>query len=159
MYGGALDDGILAQVVAAHHHEGALRGVYVQPLRKQHVDLVHMFNERGVAGRVVLHVIGGAQTFTGIQGNFRRLALGFAARGALVFGVAESRGVGECLVIVAGKGQQQLREMLAAQHIEDKAGDHQGGQHGCYIQNAAQTLPALALRVVENLPIGHEKFR
>jgi hypothetical protein len=48
--------------------------------------------------------------------------------------------------------------MLAAQHIEDKAGDHQGGHHGRYIQNAAQTLPALALRVVEDLPVGHECF-
>jgi hypothetical protein len=98
----ALNNRILTQVVAAHHHQRALRRVHMQPLRKEQVDLLDVILERGVAARVVLHVISGAQSFTGIQGNLRRLALGFAARGALVLGVAESRGVRQCLVIVAG---------------------------------------------------------
>ena len=89
--GVALDHGILAQVVAAHHHQRAVGRIDVQPLREQHVDLVNVFLERGVAGRVVLHVIGGAQAFTGVQRNFGGFAVGLAARGTLVLCVARSR--------------------------------------------------------------------
>ena len=79
--GGALDDRILAQVVAAHHHQRAVGRIHMQPLREQHVDLVNVLLERGVAGRVVLDVVGGAQAFTGVQGNIGGFAVGFAARG------------------------------------------------------------------------------
>ena len=78
--------------------------------------------ERGVAGRVVLHVVGGAQTFAGVEGNVGGLAGGLAARGALVLCAAQQRGaVGQCLVVVPGGGQQQLGQLLIAQHIEDES--------------------------------------
>ena len=128
---GAVDDGILAQVVAAHRHQRAVGRVDVQPLREEQIDLVDVLLERGVAGRVVLHVVGGAQTFAGVEGNFGGLAVGLAARRALAF-APRSRGlaVGQCLVVVLGDGQQQLRQLLVAQDVEDKAGQHQRGKHG-----------------------------
>ena len=130
--------------------------IHVQPLREQHVDLVDVLLERGVAGRVVLHVVGGAQAFAGVEGNFGGFAGGFAARGALVLrGAQQNRLVGQGPVIVPGNGQQQLGQVLAAQHIEDKTGHHQRGHHGCRIQNAAQALPALAFRVEKDLSVGH----
>ena len=92
--GGALDHRKLAEVVAAHHHQRAVGRIDMQPLREEHVDLVDVLLERGVAGRVVLHVIGGAQTFTGVQGDLGGLARGFAARGTLVLSVARKNAVG-----------------------------------------------------------------
>ena len=35
-----VDDRIFADVVAGHGHQRALRRVHVEPLRKEHVDLV-----------------------------------------------------------------------------------------------------------------------
>ena len=78
----------------------------MKPLRKEQIDLVDVLLEGGVAGRVVLNVIRRAQTFTGVEGDLRWSAVGFAARraGAL----ATKQGLGQGLVVVLGGGQQQL---------------------------------------------------
>ena len=47
---------------------------------KQHVDLVNVLLERGIAGGIVGNVIGRAQTFAGVEGNFGGLAVGLAPR-------------------------------------------------------------------------------
>jgi hypothetical protein len=49
--------------------------------------------------------------------------------------------------------------MLIAQHIEGKNGHNQSGNHGNNVQNAAQPLPALPLRVEKYLFIGHGQSR
>ena len=92
---GAFNHGILADVVAAHHHQGSRGRVGVEPLREEQIDLVDVFLEGGVAGGIVLDIIGGAQTFAGVEGNLRGLAGGVAARGPLAFGAMEhGRAVG-----------------------------------------------------------------
>ena len=142
-------------VVAVDGQQRALGRVDVQPLGKEHVDLVDVLLERGVAGRVVLHVVGGAQTFAGVEGNVGGLAAGFAARGARVLRRAGRGAVGQRPVVVPGRGQQQLGQLLVAQDVEDEAGQDQRGEHGRRVENAAQPLPALALRVEEYLFIRH----
>ena len=62
----ALDDRILAEVVSTHRHECAIGRIDMQPHGEQQVKLVDVLFERGVAGRVILHVICGAQSFTGV---------------------------------------------------------------------------------------------
>jgi hypothetical protein len=58
---------------------------------------------------------------------------------------------------VLGNGQQQLRQPLITQHVEDESGQNQRGSHRCHVQNAAQPLPALAFWIEEDLFIGHER--
>jgi len=132
----------------------------MEPLWKEHVDLVHVLFERGVAGRIVLHVIGRAQAFAGVEGDFRRLAVGLAARGARAPDCAQGRGtIGQGLVIVLEGGQQQLGQMLTAQYVDGETGHNQRGHHGDNVQNAAQPLPALPLRVEKYLFIKHDRSR
>ncbi len=73
-----LEDGELEAVLG-----GALkvsRGrIDMEPLREEQVDLVDVLFQGRVAGRVVWNVVGGAQTFAGVEGNFGRLAIGLAA--------------------------------------------------------------------------------
>ena len=61
----------------------------------------------------------------------------------------------EGLVVVLGRGQQQLGQLLVAQHVEDESRQHQRGNHGRDIENAAKALPSLALRVEKYLVVGH----
>ena len=155
--GGAVNDRILVVVVAAHGQQRGLRRIDVQPLGKEQIDLVDVLLEGRVAGRVVRHVVGGAQTFTGVEGNLGGLAVGLAARRARAFGAAQKAvPVRQRLVVVLGRGQQQLRQLLIAQHIEDENGQNQREDHGRRVENAAQPLPALALGIEEYLLIGHE---
>jgi hypothetical protein len=64
--------------------------------------------------------------------------------------------VGQGLVVVPGSGQQQLRQLLVAEDVEDKNREDEGENDGGRIQNAAQPLPAFSLRVEKYLSIGHE---
>ena len=103
--GGAIDHGILAMAVAIDGQQRGLRGVDVKPLGEEQINLVDVLFEGGVAGRVVLHIIGGAQTFTGVEGNIRGFAGGLPA-GRPGFGAAQQRGaVVEGFVVVLGHGQ------------------------------------------------------
>jgi len=90
-------------VVGGHQIPGWRSGM--KPLRKQQVDLVDMLLEGGVAGRVILYVIGGAHTFTGVEGDFRGLAVGLAARRPGNFSGARKR-LRQGLVVVLGRRQQ-----------------------------------------------------
>ena len=152
----ALDDRILAEVVAAHRHECAVGRIDMQPHGEEHVELVDVFFERGVAGRVVLHVIGGAQSFTGVQRDVRRFARSFATRGMLVLAVAfEDRWLRQSPVVVFRIGKQQFGQLLVADHVEGEADDDEGREYGDRIEDAAEALPALAFRVEKDLLIRH----
>ena len=61
-------------------------------LRVQDVDLVDVFLEGRVTGRVVGDVIRGAQSFAGVQRNFRRLTGCLAACRALAAASLQSTG-------------------------------------------------------------------
>jgi hypothetical protein len=127
----------------------------MEPLGKEHVDLVHVLFEGGVAGFVVRDIIGGTQTLAGVEWDLRRLAFGFAASGPAL-GAAESDGaIGEGLEVMPGGGKEQLRQMLNAEDVEDKCGEHQGGGDGSDVEDAAKAFPSLALRVEEYLFIRH----
>jgi len=71
-------------VIGAHGQEDGLGRVDVKPLGKEQIDLVDVRLEGGIAGRVVLDIVGGAQTFTGVEGDVRGLrpVLRRAGRGA-----------------------------------------------------------------------------
>ena len=77
----SIDDCIFA-IIAGRRQQRAAGAVDMEPLRKEHIDLMHVLLEGGIASRVVLDVIGRAQTFAGIEGNLRGLAVGLAACGA-----------------------------------------------------------------------------
>ena len=154
---GGVDDGIFVAVIGAHGQEDGLGRVDVKPLGKEQIDLVDVRLEGGIAGRVVLDIVGGAQTFTGVEGDVRGFAAGFAAGGTRgLLTVEKGSVVGQSLVVVPGSGQQQLRQLLIAEDVEDKNREDEGENDGSRIQNAAQPLPALSLRVEKYLSIGHE---
>src|ERR1035441_977832 len=100
MHNCAIDDLVLADVVAAHGQQVSRGGVDVQPLREEHVNLVDVFFEGGVTGCVVGDVVGSAQTLTGVEGNLGGFAIGFAARGAGCLGAARSYGFAKGFVVV-----------------------------------------------------------
>jgi len=85
MHRGGVDYGIFVVVVGAHGQDGWLGSVDMQPLGKEQIDLVNVFLEGGVAGGVVLDIVGGAQTLAGVEGNVRGFAAGFAACGVRDF--------------------------------------------------------------------------
>ena len=126
----------------------------MEPLGKDHVDLVDVGLERGVAGRVIGCVVGRAHAFAGVEGNIGGLAGGLAVRGAEGFGAVDLR-IAKGPVIMFGSGQQQFRQALIAHYIEDKADQHQCGEQGGDVKDAAQALPALALGIEEYLSIRH----
>jgi len=72
-------------VVGGHQIPGWRSGM--KPLRKQQVDLVDMLLEGGVAGRVILYVIGGAHTFTGVEGISEGLRSVLRRAGRAIFPV------------------------------------------------------------------------
>ena len=152
--GRAVNHGILAMRVVVDGHQGSRRCGGVKPLREKKIDLVNMLLERRVAGGVVLHVVGGTQAFAGVERNFRRLAGGFAARRSGILAVAQNR-LRERLEVVPGSGQQQLGKVLIAHDVENESGQHQRGQDGSRVENAAQALPTLALGVEKYLFIRH----
>ena len=112
--------------------------------------------ERGVAGGVVLDVLGGAQTFTGVQSNVGGFAFAFAARGALILAVSLEDGwLRQCAIVVFWIGEQQFRQLLVAHDVEDEACDDESGEYGDRVDDAAKALPALAFGVEEDLLVGH----
>ena len=129
----------------------------MKPLGIKHIDLVDVLLERGVTGFVVGNVKGGAQTFAGVEGNFRGFASGFAARGTALGGLEEDVAVREGLEIVFGGWQQQFGEMLCAQYIEDESGQHERDHHGGCVEDAPEPLPSLALGIEKYLFIGHDR--
>ncbi len=44
----------------------------MQPLGKEQIDLADVLAKRGETGRVVIDVVGGAESFAGVQGNVAR---------------------------------------------------------------------------------------
>lgn len=116
--------------------------------------------EGGVAGRIPLDVVGGAQAFAGVQGNIGGADVGFTMRrmAQLLVGPQRRRGaVGERAIVVRGRGEQQLLHRLDTEQAEDKDDEHDGTQDGKHIQDAAETLPTFSLRIVKDL-FGHALF-
>ena len=58
------------------------RSIEMEPLRKKQVDLVDVLLQGRVAGCVVRDVVRGAQSFTGVEGDIGRFAIGLSTRGA-----------------------------------------------------------------------------
>ena len=124
----------------------------MKPLREEQVNLMNVLLEGRIAGLVVRHVIGGTKSFPGIQRNLRRLAIGFASG----LGAAGDCGMLlECAIVVLLVGQEQFRQMLTAQDIEDESCENQRGDDSGYVKNAAEALPSGSLGVKEYLSIGH----
>jgi hypothetical protein len=58
-------------------------------------------------------------------------------------------------VVVLDGGEEQFWQSLIAQDIESEASQHQRGNYGGHIENAAEPLPSLALRVEKYLSVWH----
>ena len=109
----------------------------MEPLRKEHVDLVDMLLERGVAGGVVGNVVGGPQTFA-VEWNFGRpKRAGATGWAGSAFAVKQRGEVGDGLVIVLGCLQEKFRQPLAAKGIENEPRHHQRRQDGYGVENPA----------------------
>src|ERR1019366_7765920 len=158
VYRGAVYNRVLA-VVAGHCQQRSRWRVDVQPFREQHVDLVHMLLEGGVAGCVVRGIVGRAQTFAGVKRDIGGLAIGLAPGEVLGLGAAwRHRTVAQGFVVVLEGGQKQFRQMLIAQYVKYETSQNQRGNHGRHIEYAAQPLPSLALRVEKYLAVRHGWF-
>ena len=144
-----------------HHGEGAIvqtvggqravGGDDVQPLGKEQVDLVDVLLERGVAGRIVLDVVGRAQAFAGVQRDLGGLEVGLAVGGVAQL-LARRGGFDlEGAEVVFRRGQQQLgqrRHVDQADHEQDPDDDAEQREA---VEDSPQPPPALALRVEEDL--------
>ncbi len=103
-----------------HHGEGAIvqavggqravRRDHMEPLREEQIDLVDVLLQRGVAGRIVLHVVGRAQAFARVQDHLGGLQVGPAMQGAIQL-LARSDGLDlQGADVPLGRRQQQLRQ-------------------------------------------------
>jgi len=153
--GGSVNDGILAVAVVVDAEQRGTGRVDMEPLGKEDVDLVHVLSEGGVAGLVVGDVIGGAQTFAGVERDFRGLAFGFAACGTDLGAAQGDAAVGKGLEVVLRGGKQELRQTLKAKDVEDESSQNQSEDDGGDVEDAAKTFPSFALRVEEYLFIRH----
>ncbi len=138
MHRGPVHHRILAVGLVGNAHQRPLGRIHMQPLGKQQVDLVNVLLQRRIAGRVVRGVVGRAQTLAAVEGDLRRLARGLAVRVSHALDAAQQRrAVRHGLVVVLGNRQQQLRQLLKTQHVEDKNRQKQRTDHGGNIQHAA----------------------
>ena len=154
----ALEDGEF-MAVGGGSLEVERRRIEVQPLREKQVDLVDVLLKGRVAGRVLGDVVGGAQSFAGVEGNIGGLAIGLAACGASgLLAACCGSPVLQCPVGVLLGGQQQFRQVLAAEYIEDKAGEHERGDDRRDVEYAAEALPSGSLGIEKYLFIGHRRF-
>ncbi len=155
MNGAVLEDRELEAVLrSALHICGS--AIDMEPLGKEQVDLVDVLLEGGVAGGVVRNVIGGAQTFVCVEGDFGGFAVCFAARGMLRLG--EVIGLAPILKAPIGvllAGEKELGQMLPAQDIEDKDGEHERRDNCRDVEDTAEAFPPGSLGVKEYLSIGH----
>ncbi len=76
-----IDDGEGAEIVRRVGDDVAVWRDDVEPLGEEEVDLLDVLLERGVAGGVVVDVVGGAQTFTSVHGDVGGLERGLAMGG------------------------------------------------------------------------------
>ena len=137
MHGSAIHNRVGAMRVVVDAHQVRLRSGHMQPGREEHVDLVHVLAERGVAGLVVGHIVGRAQAFAGVEGDVGGFARGFAPRRMQRLVGARGVGVAHRLVIVFWRRGQQLWQRPGAQHIEDEGGHHQRDKNRGDIEDAA----------------------
>ena len=120
---------------------------------KRRVDLLDVLLQRRVAGGVIIDVEGCAQTFAGVQGDVGRVEGGAPVSGTneLRAGLDDRHGFGvESAVIALLRLQQEFREGLHAGEPDDEQdADEETGKRE-HIEDAAQALPAFALRIVED---------
>ncbi len=148
-----IDDGEGAEVVRRVGDDVAVGGDDVEPLGEEKVDLLDVLLERGVAGGVVVDVVGGAQTFTGVHGDVGGLERGLAMGrdGGLLAGFQRGLSGGGEGAVVAGLGAKtQLGQGLNAQEAHDEDEAEEKAEEGKDIEDAAQALPAFSLGIVED---------
>ena len=102
----------------------AVRGNHVQPVRKQHVDLVNMRLQNRIAGLVVL-VERRPQSLILVQHQFRGAQLRLPARRPRrrLFRQLRLPLLQSLHIVLLGR-QQQLRQVLLRQHAEEKDRQH-----------------------------------
>ena len=113
-----------------HHGEGAIvhaiggqravRRDHMEPLREEQIDLVDVLLQRGVAGRIVLHVVRRAQAFARVQDHLGGLQVGSAMQGAIQL-LARFDGLDlQGADVPLGRRQQQLRQRRHLQQADHK---------------------------------------
>ena len=138
-------------VVQAVGGQSAVRSDHMEPLRKEQVDLVDVLLERGVAGRIVLDIVGRAQAFAGVQRHLGGLEVGLAMGGAAQL-LARPGGLDlEGADVALGRCQQQLGQRRHVQQANDEQDPDDDAEHCQAVEDSPQSPPALALRVEEDL--------
>ncbi len=149
---GAGDYGISA-IVDGVSGERSVGSNDVEPLRKEEVNLADVLAKGGVTGGVVFDIVGGAQAFARVEGDIGGFEVSAAMGGAaklLVFKLT----IGEGAVVALLLGEKKLGQRLHANEADDEDGADNEADEGKYVEKEAEPLPALSLRVVEDLS-GH----
>jgi hypothetical protein len=136
-------------VLGGHRLQAAVGGEHVQPLRVEHVDLVHVLAQRGEAGGVPGHVEGGADAFLGVEHHLRGRGLGLAVRDPAHLGLP-LLALLQRVVLGLLLRQQEFGKLHGTDGGVEKENDDQGDADARDVQQAAQQLPALALGIVED---------
>ena len=144
-----------------HHGEGAIvqairgqravRSHNVNPLRKEQIDLVDVLLQRGVAGRIVLHVVGRAQAFAGVQRHLGGLEVGLAVRRVTRLLPRLGRVHLQRGAVALGRRQQQLGQRRHMQQADHKQNPNDNAEHCQAVEDSPQPPPALALRIEKDL--------
>src|SRR3569833_1493492 len=119
---------------------------------------MYMLLERRIAGCVIGNVVGSTQSFVCIERNLGGLAIRLASRWPrILLQVIRSLLVLQRLDRVFLIWEQQFRQSLTAQNVEDKPGEHERCDARRHIENAAESLPSCSLWVKKYLFIGHRR--
>ena len=150
---GTIDDGKGARVIDRVAGDRAVRREDVEPLRKEQVDLLDVLPERGVGGGVGIDIVGRSQAFAGVQSDVGRSDVGLAMgrQRRLLAGLEQGLGWRcERAIVARLRCQPELRQRLHAEQADDEDRQQHQAKGGGDIEDAAETLPALALRIVED---------
>jgi hypothetical protein len=137
--------------------ERTVGGDEMEPPRKQQVDLANVLPQRGVTGLVVIDVVGGAQAFARIQDHVGWLEVGAAMRGTARFSATRRYFHSERDVMVLRFGEKQFRQRRHLRQADGEDGPNSHAGNGQHVKDAPQPLPALALRIVEDL-LAHSSW-
>jgi hypothetical protein len=125
----------------------------MKPLWKQQVNLANVLFQRRVTGRIILDIGRGTQAFSRVQGDLGRTLGGAAMRGPLrlLCTLYRKRFELDRAAVKLLCRKQQLGQRRHPQQADHKQHpDHHANQRDD-VEDAPQPLPALALRIEENL--------
>ena len=132
-------------------HQVPIGRDHVQPVRKQHVDLVNVRLQRRVAGFVVL-IERRPQPLALIQHHVGRMQLRLAPRRPRRRLLRQLRlPFLQCLHVFLLRRQQQFRQVLPGKNAEGENRQHHRQHHDRHVRQPPENLPSQLSWIVKNL--------